>query len=90
MLDRDRIAPFLTSYEGAPLVIEPRLELEAELAVLVARSPSGETATWPVLETIQVDGMCDEVVLPAPIDSALGEWPHGSAPRSPSSRTRSA
>jgi 5-(carboxyamino)imidazole ribonucleotide synthase len=47
------------------------LDLAVELAVLVARRPSGEVATWPVVETVQVDGMCDEVLLPAPVDAEL-------------------
>ncbi len=44
-----------------------------ELAVLVARSPHGQAAVWPVVETVQVDGVCREVVAPAPIteDHAL-------------------
>jgi 5-(carboxyamino)imidazole ribonucleotide synthase len=37
-----------------------------ELAVLVARSPSGQAAAWPVVQTIQVGGVCDEVIAPAP------------------------
>ncbi len=71
MLDEVDVADFISGYRGAPLVLEPRLELDAEVAVLVARRPSGEQVTWPVVETVQVDGMCDEVVLPAPIDAAL-------------------
>ncbi len=71
MLARDELAGFLADYQGAPLVLEPKLPLERELAVLVARRPSGETATWPVLETVQVDGMCDEVFLPAAIPDGL-------------------
>lgn len=68
MLGARELAAFVAEYDGAPLVLEPKLALEREVAVLVARRPSGETATWPVLETVQVDGMCDEVLLPAPID----------------------
>lgn len=70
MLDVDDLADFLAGYQGAPLVLEPKLPLDREVAVLVARRPSGQTVTWPVLETVQVDGMCDEVLLPAPIDPA--------------------
>lgn len=68
MLRRDELAVFLAEYEGAPLVLEPKLALDRELAVLVARRPSGQTVAWPVVETVQVDGMCDEVFLPASID----------------------
>ncbi len=71
VLGRDELDGFIGSYQGAPLVLEPLLALEREVAVLVARSPSGETSTWPVIETIQVDGMCDEVLLPAAIDEGL-------------------
>jgi 5-(carboxyamino)imidazole ribonucleotide synthase len=71
MLEASEVPSFLDRYRGAPLVIEPRLELLAELAVLVARRPSGETATWPTFETVQVGGMCDEVVYPAPVPEDL-------------------
>ncbi len=71
VLDAESIGPFVSEWAGAPLVLEPRLDLVVELAVLVARRPSGEVATWPVVETVQVDGMCDEVLLPAPIDPEL-------------------
>ena len=71
MLGEDEVEPFLDRYRGAPLVIEPRLDLLAELAVLVARRPSGGSATWPTFETVQVGGMCDEVLYPAPVTPVL-------------------
>jgi 5-(carboxyamino)imidazole ribonucleotide synthase len=71
MLREDDIESFLAEYRGAPLVLEPKLPLELEVAVLVARRPSGETVTWPVLETVQVDGMCDEVFLPSSLPEDL-------------------
>ncbi len=57
----------------APLLAEERVAFDRELAVLVARSPHGQAAVWPVVETVQVDGVCREVVAPAPIhgDHAL-------------------
>jgi 5-(carboxyamino)imidazole ribonucleotide synthase len=73
MLDGDEAERFVRDWAGAPLVLEPRLELTSEVAVLVARRPSGEVASWPVVETVQVDGMCDEVVLPAPVTPAVAE-----------------
>ena len=71
MLDGADLSGFVGDWRGAPLVIEPRLELSTEVAVLVARRPSGEVATWPLVETVQVDGMCDEVILPAPVTPAV-------------------
>jgi 5-(carboxyamino)imidazole ribonucleotide synthase len=48
------------------LYVEQRVSLVHELAVQVARRPSGEMRTWPVVETVQEDGICVEVVAPAP------------------------
>ncbi|WP_380167436.1 5-(carboxyamino)imidazole ribonucleotide synthase [Jannaschia sp. R86511] len=51
---------------GTPLLAEELVPFVRELAVLVARSPSGQVALWPVAQTLQVDGVCREVVAPAP------------------------
>ncbi len=40
--------------------------LKRELAAVVARSPFGQGAAWPVVETVQRDGICVEVLAPAP------------------------
>ncbi|MFV0459946.1 MAG: 5-(carboxyamino)imidazole ribonucleotide synthase [Actinomycetales bacterium] len=48
------------------LLAEQKVDFTRELAVLVARSPSGQAAAWPVVQTIQVDSICDEVIAPAP------------------------
>src|SRR4029078_10446134 len=52
---------------------EERVAFTRELAVLVARSPHGQAAVYPVVETVQVDGICREVLAPAAIadDHAL-------------------
>jgi 5-(carboxyamino)imidazole ribonucleotide synthase len=47
------------------LIFEERVPIVRELAVQVARSATGETKTWPVVETVQADGICIEVVAPA-------------------------
>ena len=52
------------------LLAEEKVAFDRELAVLVARSPTGQAAAWPVVESTQVDGVCREVVAPAP---GLGE-----------------
>lgn len=56
---------------SAGLLLEPKLELERELAVVVARSTTGETRAFPVAETVQRDAMCREILVPAPIPEAL-------------------
>jgi 5-(carboxyamino)imidazole ribonucleotide synthase len=48
------------------LLAEELVPFRRELAALVARSPSGQAAAWPVVQTVQVDGICREVVAPAP------------------------
>jgi 5-(carboxyamino)imidazole ribonucleotide synthase len=51
---------------GTPLMAEERVPMRRELAALVARSPWGQAAAWPVVETVQADGQCVEVLAPAP------------------------
>jgi 5-(carboxyamino)imidazole ribonucleotide synthase len=51
---------------GTPLLVEQLVPMRRELAALVARSPFGQGACWPVVETVQVDGICVEVLAPAP------------------------
>ena len=51
---------------GVRLLAEEHVALRRELAALVARSPEGQGAAWPVVETVQSDGVCVEVVAPAP------------------------
>lgn len=48
------------------ILIEELVDFRRELAQLVARRPSGETSLWPVVETVQRDGVCAEVIAPAP------------------------
>jgi 5-(carboxyamino)imidazole ribonucleotide synthase len=51
---------------GTPLLAEERVPIVRELAAVVARSPYGQGAAWPVVETVQRDGICVEVIAPAP------------------------
>jgi len=64
----DDVADWLqAAADGAPpLLVERKVPFVRELAALVARRPSGEVRTWPVVESIQRDGVCAEVVAPAP------------------------
>ncbi|HUR14188.1 MAG TPA: 5-(carboxyamino)imidazole ribonucleotide synthase [Mycobacteriales bacterium] len=51
---------------GVRLLAEQHVPLQRELAAVVARSPYGQAAAWPVVETVQQDGICIEVIAPAP------------------------
>ena len=52
--------------DGVTVLVEERVELRRELSALVARSPFGQGAAWPVVETVQRDGICVLVIAPAP------------------------
>lgn len=51
---------------GEPLLAEELVDFRRELSQVLARRPSGESALWPVVESIQIDGVCAEVIAPAP------------------------
>jgi len=51
---------------GLRLLAEEYVPFERELAVLIARSPSGHGAAYPVVQSVQRDGICVEVLAPAP------------------------
>ena len=56
---------------GVDLMAEAFVPIERELAVMVARRPSGEVAVYPVVETVQSDGICNEVIAPATVEPAV-------------------
>ena len=51
---------------GLPLLAEEHVPFVRELAALVARSPHRQGASYPVVQTVQKDGICREVIAPAP------------------------
>jgi 5-(carboxyamino)imidazole ribonucleotide synthase len=61
--DRAEAEAALTRVSGR-VVVEELVPIDAELAVMVARNPSGASAAWPAVETAQVDGVCREVLVP--------------------------
>src|ERR1700712_5622483 len=60
----DAVATLLE--EHGTLLAEERVAMVRELSAQVARSPFGQVAVWPVVETVQVNGVCAEVYAPAP------------------------
>jgi 5-(carboxyamino)imidazole ribonucleotide synthase len=66
-LDGPAAAQRLFADSGADsLLAEERVDFRRELAALAARSPSGQVAAYPVVESVQTDGICVEVIAPAP------------------------
>lgn len=71
ILDDQAALDALLAQMGDPcptLVVEERISLERELAVVVARSPDRTTVSYPVVETVQADGICRETIVPARIE----------------------
>ncbi len=80
---------------GTPMLVEERVAIESELAVVVARRPgsgrspdggvaggggvagdggvSGGTVSWPAAETVQVDGVCREVLVPGSLAEEVAD-----------------
>ncbi|WP_159537474.1 5-(carboxyamino)imidazole ribonucleotide synthase [Aeromicrobium sp. 9AM] len=57
---------------GRSLLAEELVDFRRELSALVARSPSGEVRAYPVVESRQANGVCAEVIAPAPdLDAGL-------------------
>ncbi len=54
---------------GGRLLVEEFVEFRREIAQSVARRPSGQVVPWPLVESIQKDGVCAEVIAPAPHQS---------------------
>ncbi|MFA9272570.1 MAG: 5-(carboxyamino)imidazole ribonucleotide synthase [Baekduiaceae bacterium] len=65
---------------GRPALAEAHVAIDTELSVLVARAAgTGESRAYPVVETLQQDGICHEVVLPARVPGALAARAHALA-----------
>jgi 5-(carboxyamino)imidazole ribonucleotide synthase len=71
---------------GLALLAEEFVPFRRELAALVACSPSGQGAAYPVVQTVQVDGICREVIAPAPgLSASVAESAQATALRIASS-----
>lgn len=70
--NREALSGVLAQLGSAfPLVVEPFLTLEAEGSVLAVRSTSGECKTYPMVRTVQADGICREVISPSDLSEEL-------------------
>ena len=62
----DWFATLAEDANGGELLVEELVDFTRELAQQVARRPSGEMRTYPIVETVQRNGVCAEVLAPAP------------------------
>lgn len=51
---------------GQSLLLEEKLNFDYEIAIMVARSPHGQAATWAPTLTVQENGICIQTVTPIP------------------------
>ncbi|MER3439720.1 MAG: 5-(carboxyamino)imidazole ribonucleotide synthase, partial [Chloroflexota bacterium] len=56
---------------GIEPVAERWVPIEREVAILVARRPNGETVAYPLVETVQINGICREILAPARVPESL-------------------
>lgn len=63
---QDWFAALAEDGNGGALLAEELVQFRRELAQSVARTPSGQITVWPLVESIQRDGVCAEVIAPAP------------------------
>ncbi|MEY4648117.1 MAG: hypothetical protein RL009_533 [Actinomycetota bacterium] len=63
---QDWLDPQALAQVGGTLLAEEKVGFIREVAQLSARTPSGEFKTWPLVQTTQANGVCAEVISPAP------------------------
>lgn len=65
--DADSAREVLSRWAGRDVVAQQMVDIDVELAVVGARRPGGQASFYPPVLTNQVDGMCRELVMPAPV-----------------------
>ncbi|HET7729966.1 MAG TPA: 5-(carboxyamino)imidazole ribonucleotide synthase [Usitatibacter sp.] len=68
---RAELARVFAQWKSVPCVLEELLALEREVSVVLARTPEGEVATFPVAENRHAGGILDVSIAPARIPEAL-------------------
>ncbi|MBS0435910.1 MAG: 5-(carboxyamino)imidazole ribonucleotide synthase [Proteobacteria bacterium] len=69
--DRAELAAAWAAMKGVPCVLEQRLELAAEISVIVARGADGQVVHLPVQRNLHRDGILAVTTVPAGIADAL-------------------
>jgi len=62
----EQAAEVLAHDQVPGFLVEQHVEFTRELSSIVARSPSGQAVAYPLVETVQEDGVCRQVYAPAP------------------------
>ena len=56
-----------------PVLVQPLLAIDAECAVQLVRAPNGQIVTYPVVRTVQANGMCNVVHVPSGLSREIEE-----------------
>ncbi|MCS6959914.1 MAG: 5-(carboxyamino)imidazole ribonucleotide synthase [Pseudanabaenaceae cyanobacterium SKYGB_i_bin29] len=68
---KDELVSYWASTGNASIIVEPFIHFQQELAIMVARSLSGEISLFPVVTTQQIDQVCRFVIAPARISNNI-------------------
>lgn len=71
--NEEDIEEAIKKFSGREIMAERFINFQKELAVMAVRNESGQTKTYPCVETIQQNHICHQVLAPAAIDSELAK-----------------
>ncbi|MGF1481460.1 MAG: 5-(carboxyamino)imidazole ribonucleotide synthase [Cyanophyceae cyanobacterium] len=69
--EQQALAAAWQALQGTPVMLEEYVPFEQELAVIAARSETGEVAVYPVVETQQEAQVCRRVIVPAEVSAPV-------------------
>jgi 5-(carboxyamino)imidazole ribonucleotide synthase len=69
--NKSEIDQALQDFDNRPVYAEAFVPFVKELAVIVVRGSKGEIVTYPVVETIQKNNICHEVLAQAEVDESV-------------------
>ena len=71
--ERDTVRATWAKLGYQPILLEAFVPFERELAIMAARSQTGEVALYPVVESQQIDQVCRRVIAPADVSDAVNQ-----------------
>ncbi|MBX2838415.1 MAG: 5-(carboxyamino)imidazole ribonucleotide synthase [Gammaproteobacteria bacterium] len=69
----DELVTAFYDLNQVPCVLEQRVDLAAEISVVMARGAAGDTQVFPVAQNVHTNGILDTTTVPASVDQALQE-----------------
>jgi 5-(carboxyamino)imidazole ribonucleotide synthase len=79
--NRQELASAFAELKGVPCVLEGFVQLASEVSVVLARTDTGECASWPVGENHHMNGILDTTRVPASVNQAMQERAQATAMR---------